>query len=109
MQLFNQPKCPECKGLIEHCSESESPSSFVAKMVGAEILMYVIAGLLLVFGMYWYPALAIGLILAAWLFFAKGNNMYICKSCGKQFEFKELYRSKSPNKANSTDGKKRRR
>lgn len=91
----NTPKCPTCGGNIDFISESQSISNFLASMIGAEIFMYIVAGILFTVGIFWYPALIIGLIMAVYIFFIKNKDIYLCKRCGNQIKPSELYKNKN--------------
>ena len=93
--MLDPPKCPQCGGAIEHIDEHKTISYFFANMIGAEIFMYIAAGVFFVIGLQWYPALIISIFLAVWLFFIKGKNVFICKACGEQFKYGELYKRKN--------------
>ena len=93
--MFGAPKCPVCSGQVE--AKTESTANFIARMLGAEVLAYVFAGVLFAIGILWWPALVIGGIFALWLlFFRDGSGVeYECKSCGKRMQHEDLYRAKS--------------
>jgi len=61
-------------------------------MIGTEIFTYIFAGLLFAVGIFWYPALLIGFILAIYLFFIMDKETYICKKCGNQVKPNELHK-----------------
>ena len=92
---LNPPKCPDCDGDFVHIPESKTIASFFASMIGAEIFMYIAAGLLFAVGMFWYPALIIGFIFAVYIFFIMSKDTYLCKKCGKQVKRSDLYKKKN--------------
>jgi predicted nucleic-acid-binding Zn-ribbon protein len=92
--LFNPHKCPKCGGTIEHIDEHQPIGGFIARYVGAEMLMYIIAGMLLLIGLQWPPALIVGGVIAFWLFFIREKNKFNCNSCGAQFKYGELYKTR---------------
>jgi predicted nucleic-acid-binding Zn-ribbon protein len=89
--LFNLPKCPKCSGTVENTDERLPVGKFMIMCIGTEMLMYLAAGLLLLVGLQWPPALILGGVFAFWLVFIRGRNRFKCKSCGAQFKYTELY------------------
>ncbi len=93
--MFDPPKCPSRDGAVT--AKTDSFSGFVGRLVGAELLTYVLAGLLFAIRFVWPPALLLGFAFAAYIFFIRkgGGVRYVCASCHAAWKYSDLYHKKA--------------
>ena len=91
--MFSSAKCPKCRIPVNPIEHNEPVGHVFANMIGAEIAMYLIAGILFAVGMQWPPALFVGIVLVGYIFLKKSKKMqFSCKKCETEFTYEELYK-----------------
>lgn len=106
--MFTAPEiqCPSCNGGIN--SKPFSLAALFGGMVIGDIAIYALAGIFLLIGFKWEPALVIAVVIVIFgaVRRSSAQTYYVCAQCRHEFTYKELYARTPSNKTVEADARK---
>lgn len=95
--MFTAPdiRCPNCNGRID--SKPFSLATLFGTMVTGDVAIYAFAGVFLLIGLTWEPALVAAFVIVMFGIVrrSRAHTDYVCAQCRREFTYKQLYARKS--------------
>ena len=94
MFTASEIRCPSCNGRID--SRPFSLASLFSAIVIGDIAIYALAGIFLLVGLRWEPALIIAIVIVIFGIVRRSSaqTYYVCARCRREFTYNQLYARK---------------